>query len=386
MHAMLDGSAGLLVGLASLIRPNYVYVAAAMLVWMSCGLAGWGSIRPVMSRAVVFVAGFGLAVAAAFIPYVIAGPASLAALADGLRAIGAFSSGMDLGALVQAQFAVPWTGWFFSFLYLGITLGLVSSYRRHARARARNSVELETHLLALLGSLALLASLLRNHYWVHNAMLFVPFAAMLALVYSNRFVDWVTSLAHRPELSPRLVRNIGFATLAALAVAVLGAAIYWTSQPAVLRSIESSIRLDINDRNVDQRLLQRLQSLRAASISFLAAGYPIYHARLGEPRIGDGHPYMLLRALNGAGLPNIRGIYLFGDEVRAFPCRALTHSGKQVIVVATNDFFYPLSERCLAVGDSGYARLSTPDLAPYVFYVRTEARPAVDKALARPAG
>ena len=384
MRMTLDGSSGFLVGLASLIRPNYVYVAAAMLVWMSSGLTGWGSFRPVMSRTVVFVAGFGVAVAAAFIPYVVAGPASLAALADGLRAIGAFSSGMDLTALVQAQFAFVETGLFYSLLYLGLSFGLVSSHRRRARGRAGSSIEFEMHLLASLASLGLLASLLRNHYWAHNVMLFVPFAAMPALAYSNRFFDWFASMASRPGTAPRFARNFGLATLTAMALAALSAGIHWTSHPAGLGSIRSSIRSDINDRNIDQRLLRRLQALQDASISFLAAGYPIYHARLGEPRIGDGHPYMLLRALNGEGLPNIRGLHLFGDEVRASPCRALTHSGKQVIVVATNDFFYPLSEKCLTVEQSGYVRLSSPDLAPYVFYVRSDARRAVDRALTPP--
>jgi hypothetical protein len=384
LHVTLDGSSGLLVGLASLIRPNYVYVAAAMLVWMSSGLTGWGSVRPVVSRAVLFVAGFGLAVAAAFMPYVLAGPASLAALADGLRAIGAFSSGIHLGVLLQAQFSFLETGLFYAFLYLGLAFGMLSSHWRRARGRAGSSVEFEMHLLALLASLGLLASLLRNHYWVHNAMLFVPFAAMPALVYSNRLFDWVTSMANRPEISTRFARNIGLATLTAMALAALSAGVHWTSHPAVLGSIRSGISLDINDRNVDPRLLRLLQALHEASISFLAAGYPIYHARLGEPRIGDGHPYMLLRALNGEGLPNVRGIYLFGDEVRAVPCRALTHSGKQVIVAATNDFFYPLSEKCLTAGNSGYAKISSPALAPYVLYVRRDARHSVDSALMLP--
>jgi hypothetical protein len=332
----------------------------------------------------LFVAGFGLAVAAAFMPYVLAGPASLAALADGLRAIGAFSSGMHLGVLLQAQFSFLETGLFYAFLYLGLAFGMLSSHWRRARGRAGSSVEFEMHLLALLASLGLLASLLRNHYWVHNAMLFVPFAAMPALVYSNRLFDWVTSMANRPEISTRFARNIGLATLTAMALAALSAGVHWTSHPAVLGSIRSGISLDINDRNVDPRLLRLLQALHEASISFLAAGYPIYHARLGEPRIGDGHPYMLLRALNGEGLPNVRGIYLFGDEVRAVPCRALTHSGKQVIVAATNDFFYPLSEKCLTAGNSGYAKISSPALAPYVLYVRRDARHSVDSALMLP--
>lgn len=242
-------------------------------------------------------------------------------------------------------------------------------------------VEFEMHLLALLGTLGLTLSLLRNHYWVHNAMLFAPLVAMIALVYSLQCFDWVTSLGRRAESSPKVARNVVVATCAALALLALSAAMFWTSRPTAVTSMQANISLDINDRNVDQRLMQRLQTLRKASISFLAAGYPIYHARLGESRIGDGHPYMLLRALRGERLPSIRGLYLFGDEVRASPCRALTHSGKQVIVVATNDVFYPLSEKCLAVRDNGYVRLSIPDLAPYVFYSRSDARRAVECAL-----
>lgn len=384
-HVTLDAACGFLVGLASQIRPNYVYVAAAMLVWMSSGVAGWGSIRPVVSRATAFVVGFGLAVAAAFLPYVVSGSASRTALADGLSAISAFSSGMDLEGLLRAQFAGLSTGLFYSFLYLGLLLGLAQSVRRRAMGRGGSRVESQAHLLALLGTLGVVASLLRSHYWAHNAMLFVPFATIVALVYSRQLFDWVASLGRRRQASPQLARNVSFATLAALTVVMLGVAMHWTSRPTAVTSTQANFSLDINDRNIDQRLMQRLQALRDASISFLATGYPVYHTRLGESRVGDGHPYMLLRALNGEELPNIHGLYLYGDEVRASPCRALTHSGKQVIVVATNDVFYPLSENCLAVGDSGYARLSLRDLAPYVFYAREDARRAVERALGSPA-
>jgi len=374
-------ASGLLVGLASLIRPNYVYVAAAMLVWMASSFAGRESIRPVVSRTAAFVAGFGLAVAAAFIPYVVSGPAGLVALADGLRAIGAFSSGMALEALLRAQFSSVGTGFLFAVLYLGVALGVVQSCRRRAVRQGGSQVEFDAHLLALLGTLGLIASLLRNHYWPHNAMLFVPFVALVAFVYSYQFFAWVTSLSLPQEPSSKVARNVGFVTLAAFGLIMFSVAIHWTSRLVSLPSLRANGSFDINDRNIDWRLMRQLRALREASITFLAAGYPIYHARLGESRVGDGHPYMLLRALQGEALPDIRGLHLFGDEVRASPCRALTHSGKQVIVVATNDVFYPSSEQCLAVPDSGYARVAVPELSPYVFYVRSDARLAVEHSL-----
>ncbi len=376
----LAAASGALVGLASQIRPNYVYVAVAILVWMSSGIAGRGSIRVVAFRTSGFVSGFVFSVAVAFLPYVVSGSASRASLADGLSAIAAFSSGTDLETLLRAQFAGLETGLFYSFLYLGLLLGSVQSFRRRAMVRGEKQVEFDTHLLALLGTLGLVASLLRNHYWAHNAIMFVPFATMVALIYSRQLFDWVASHGRGRKVSAKLVRSISFAILAAFTVVVVSVAMQWTGHPTAATSMVANISPAINDRNIDQRLMQRLQGLHDASISFLAAGYPIYHARLGEPRIGDGHPYMLLRALSGEELPNIRGLYLYGDDVRASPCRALTHSGKQVVVVATNDVFYPLSEKCLTAGDSGYVRLSIPNLAPYVFYARADARRAVESA------
>jgi hypothetical protein len=374
-HRMPDVAPGFLVGLASLLRPNYVYVAAAMAVWIASGLTGW-RIRPVVSRTVAFVAGFGIAVAAAFLPYVVSGPASLAALKDGLHAIGTFSSGMDLEALLEAQFAGPETGWFYGALFLGLALGLVRGVRNLAMGQGGSRVEFDAYLLALLGTSGLIASLLRTHYWVHNSMLFLPFAALLVLVHLHGTFDGVTSRGQ--GLAARVA---GITTWVALTLGVIGAAIYSTGRPMLAAPLQASLSLDINDRNIDWRLMRRLQELRHASISFLAAGYPVYHARLGEPRIGDGHPYMLLRALNGEGLPNIGGLYLYSDEVRAFPCRAVTHSDKQVIVAATNDVFYPWLEKCLAAGRGGYVRLSSPELTPYVFYTRTDARRTVERVI-----
>lgn len=377
----LDAASGFLVGLASLIRPNYLYLGAAMLVWMSLRVAAGGSIRAVAVREAAFIAGFAIAVAAVFLPYLVSGSASIAALEDGLRAIGAFSSGMSLGALLRAQFMGVQTGVFHAVLYLGIALGLAQRIRRRAPGQGGHGLESEMHMLALLGTLGLTASLLRNHYWVHNSTLFAPLVAMIAAVYSIQFFDWMTSRDRGIERSSRVSRCAGVATLLLLALVLPGTVLYRSNLPMSVASLRASISPHINDRNIDQRLMERLQALHDASISFLAAGYPIYHARLGEPRVGDGHPYMLLRALRGEDLPKIRGLYLFSDEVRAFPCRALTRSGKQVIVVATNDMFYPLAVQCLAVPDSGYVRLSVPGLEPFVLFARSDVRQKVDRVL-----
>ena len=71
----------------------------------------------------------------------------------------------------------------------------------------------------------------------------------------------------------------------------------------------------INHRNIDHALLTFLQDQKHQGKSFLVADSAIYHMKLNEPRIGDGHPIMLEIVLGGGRLVSMENIYLLKHKI-----------------------------------------------------------------------
>jgi hypothetical protein len=124
----------------------------------------------------------------------------------------------------------------------------------------------------------------------------------------------------------------------------------------------------INHRNIDHVLLTFLQDQKHQGKSFLVADSAIYHMKLNEPRIGDGHPIMLEIVLGGGRLISMENLYLFSDDLIKEPCKVLNHSNKDFVIVKRDDQFYSLVDQCLIKETSGYKKISIDNLEGFAVY------------------
>ncbi len=124
----------------------------------------------------------------------------------------------------------------------------------------------------------------------------------------------------------------------------------------------------INHRNIDNVLLTFLQDQKHQGKSFLVADSAIYHMKLNEPRIGDGHPIMLEIILGGGRVVSMENIYLFSDEAAEEPCKALNQSNKDFVIVKRDDQFYDLVEQCLIKDTSSYKKENIAHLEAFAVY------------------
>ena len=129
-----------------------------------------------------------------------------------------------------------------------------------------------------------------------------------------------------------------------------------------------SFSAHINHRNINDALLTFLQSQKHQGKSFLVADSAIYHMKLHEPRLGDGHPIMLEIVLGGGRVVSMKNIYLFSDEIAKEPCKALNQSNKDFVIVKRDDQFYGLVDQCLIKDTSGYKKISIDNLKAFAVY------------------
>jgi hypothetical protein len=124
----------------------------------------------------------------------------------------------------------------------------------------------------------------------------------------------------------------------------------------------------INHRNIDDALLIFLQDQKHQGKSFLVADNAIYHMKLNEPRIGDGHPIMLEIVLSGGRSVSMENIYLFSDDVIKEPCKVLNQSNKDFVIVKRDDQFYGLVDQCLIKDTSSFRKENIANLEAFAVY------------------
>jgi hypothetical protein len=140
-----------------------------------------------------------------------------------------------------------------------------------------------------------------------------------------------------------------------------------------LRAINGthSFSAQINHRNIDDPLLTFLRDQKHQGKSFLVVDNAIYHMKLREPRLGDGHPLMLWILLRGGKL-GIENINIFSDKFTKEPCKALNLSNKDFIVVRRDDDpfygFYGLIDQCLIKESSSYRKENIANLEAFAVY------------------
>ncbi len=348
-------SVGVFLAIAALIRPNYVYLFPlfAILTFVKDRETRFQLFKS--SYTLSFLAGFFIVIFINFLPYAFLDQ-GLIALMNGLNAMKQTSHGYGLVNLLSEEFLRK-PSIFYILMYVSIGLLLTN-----ALTQAKHKKTLLHYLLPMFLAILLLnLSFLRNHYHPHNTIMFVPMASIgLSLLFFLKFKDYPFQLN-----TFRIIISILAIFIIMRPLADIG--------KNFLRVINGrhSFSAQINHRNIDNALLTFLRDQKHQGKSFLVADNAIYHMKLHEPRLGDGHPLILWILIRGGKL-GIENINLFSDQFVKEPCKALNLSNKDFIVVKRDDDpfygFYGLVDQCLIKDASSYKNEIIANLESFAVY------------------
>jgi hypothetical protein len=345
-------SAGIFLAIAALMRPNYVYLTPlfAILVFIKDRQIAAHPLKPFLTLS--FLAGFFILILLNFLPYAFLDH-GLVALMNGLNAMKNASNDYGFIHLLSEEFLHK-PGIFYILMYVLIGLLLINTYTQSKYKK----IFLHYGLPILAAILLLNLSLLRNHYYPHNTIMFVPIACIgLSLFFILKFKDFPFRANTFNIIIFLLIIFVVMRPLADI-------------RKNILRMADGaySFSAHINHRNINDALLTFLQSQKYQGKSFLVADSAIYHMKLHEPRLGDGHPIMLGIVLGGGRVVSMKNIYLFSDEIAKEPCKALNQSNKDFVIVNRDDQFYGLVDQCLIKATSGYKKISIDNLEAFAVY------------------
>ena len=345
-------SAGVFLAIAALIRPNYVYLFPlfAILSFIKDRQTSFQLFK--LSFTLSFLAGFFIAIFLNFLPYVFLDH-GLIALMNGLTAMKNASHNYGLMHLLSEEFLHK-PGIFYILMYLVIGLLLVN-----ALTQAKHKKTLLHFVLPIFFAVLLLnLSLLRNHYYPHNTIMFVPMACLgLSLFFVFKFKNLLFKVNTFHTIIFILTIFIIMRPLADIRKNILR-----------VTNGKYAFNAQINHRNIDNALLTFLQDQKHQGKSFLVADSAIYHMKLHESRVGDGHPIMLEIVLGGGRLVSMENIYLFSDEVIKEPCKVLNQSNKDFVIVKRDDQFFGLVDQCLIKNTSSYRKENIAHLEAFAVY------------------
>jgi len=344
--------AGVFLAIAALVRPNYVYLFPmfAILTYVKDRQIRLQPFK--LSFTLSFLAGFFIAIFLNFLPYAFLDH-GLIALINGLNAMKNASHNYGLMHLLSEEFLHK-PGIFYILMYLVISLLLVN-----AVAHAKYKKTIFHYALPIFFAVLLLnLSLLRNHYYPHNTIMFVPMACIgLSLFFVFTFKNDLFKVNSFHIIIFILTIFVMVRPLADIRKNMLSVA-----------NGKYDFNAKINHRNIDYALLIFLQDQKHQGKSFLVADSAIYHMKLNEPRIGDGHPIMLEIVLSGGRLVSMKNIYLFSEEAAEEPCKALNQSNKDFVIVKRDDQFFDLVNQCLIKDTSGYEKENIAHLKAFAVY------------------
>ena len=344
--------AGVFLAIAALIRPNYVYLFPmfAILTYVKDRQIRLQPFK--LSFTLSFLAGFFIAIFLNFLPYAFLDH-GLIALINGLNAMKNTSHNYGLMHLLSEEFLHK-PGIFYILMYLVIGLLLVN-----ALTHAKYKKTIFHYALPIFFAVLLLnLSLLRNHYYPHNTIMFVPMACIgLSLFFVFTFKNHLFKVNSFHIIIFILTIFVMMRPLADIRKNMLSVA-----------NGKYDFNAKINHRNIDNALLTFLQDQKHQGKSFLVTDSAIYHMKLNEPRIGDGHPIMLEIVLGGGRLVSMENIYLFSEEVAKEPCKALNQSNKDFVIVKHDDQFYGLVDQCLIKDASSYRKENIAHLEAFAVY------------------
>jgi hypothetical protein len=344
--------AGVFLAIAALVRPNYVYLFPlfAILAFVKDKQIRFQFFK--LSFTLSFLAGFFIAIFLNFLPYIFIDH-GLIALMNGLITMKNASHNYGLKHLLSEQMLHK-SGIFYILMYLIIGLLLMN-----ALTQTKHRKKLLHFLLPILITILLLnLSFLRNHYYAHNTILFVPIVCIgLSFLFFLKFKDIPFQINAFHILIFILTIFIVMRPLADIRKNMLSVA-----------NGEYAFNIQINHRNIHDPLLTFLLDQKHQGKSFLVADSAIYHMMLHEPRIGDGHPFMLEFVLGGGRLVSMENIYLFSNETAKEPCKVLNQSNKDFVIVKRGDKFYGYIDKCLAGDTSDYKKENIAHLEAFAVY------------------
>ena len=344
--------AGFFLAIAALIRPNYVYLFPlfAILAFLKDRQISFQLFKP--SLTLYFLAGFFIFIFLNFLPYVFLDH-GLVALMNGLNAMKNASHDYGLVHLLSEEFLHK-PGIFYILMYISIGLLLMN-----ACIQEKYKKTLLHYVLPIFFAILLLnLSLLRNHYYPHNTIMFAPIVCIsLSLFFVFKFKDYSVRI------------NTFHAIIFILTIFVIMRPLA-DIRKNILRVLNGryTFSAQINHRNIDDALLTFLRDQKHQGKSFLVADSAIYHMKLHEPRVGDGHPIMLEIVLGGGRLVSMENIHLFSDEISKEPCKALNQSNKDFVIVKRDDQFYGLVDQCLIKDASSYRKENIANLEAFAVY------------------
>ena len=344
--------AGVFLAIAALIRPNYVYLFPlfAILTFVKDTQIRLQPFK--FSFTLSFLAGFFIAIFLNFLPYAFIDH-GLIALINGLNTMKNASHNYGLMHLLSEEFLHK-PGIFYILMYLVIVLLFVN-----ALTHAKHKKTILHYALPIFFAVLLLnLSLFRNHYYPHNTIMFVPMASIsLSLFFVFKFKNHLFKVNSFHVIIFILTFFVMMRPLADI-------------QKNILRVANGTYAFNtqINHRNIDHALLTFLQDQKHQGKSFLVADSAIYHMKLNEPRIGDGHPIILEIVLGGGRLVSMENIYLFSDEAAKEPCKVFSQSNKDFVIVKRDDQFYDLVDQCLIKDASSYRKENIAHLEAFAVY------------------
>ena len=345
-------SAGVFLAISALLRPNYAYLLP---LFVSLVFIKDRQIKPQSfkdSLSLSFLVGFFIFIFFNFLPYALL-DYGLIALMNGLNAMKNASHDYGLLHLISEEFLHK-PGIFYILMYVLIGLLLM-----HACIQSKHKKTLMYYGLPMLVAILLLnLSLLRNHYYPHNTIMFVPIVCIvLSLFFIFKFKNYLFRINSFHIIIFILTIFVLIRPLADI-------------RKNLLRVVDGrySFSAQINHRNIDDALLTFLQDQKHQGKSFLVADSAIYHMKLHEPRVGDGHPIMLEIVLGGGRLISMENIFLFSAEVAKDPCKALNLSKKDFVIVKRDDQFYGLVDQCMIKDTSSYGKTSIGNLEAFAVY------------------
>jgi hypothetical protein len=299
-----------------------------------------------------FLLGFFIPIFLNFLPYVFIDH-GLIAVMNGLNAMKNASHNYGLMHLLSEEFLRK-PGIFYILMYLVIILLLIITY-----TQSKYKKTLLHYVLPIFFAILLLnLSLLRNHYYPHNTIMFVPMVCIsLSLFFVFKFKNHLFAVNTFHAIIFILTIFIIMRPLADIRKNILSVA-----------NGKYAFNAQINNRNIDNALLAFLRDQKHQGKSFLVADSAIYHMKLHESRIGDGHPVMLEIILGGGALVSMDNIYLFSDEVAKDPCKVLNQSNKDFVIVKRDDQFYDLVDQCLIKDISSYRKENIANLEAFAVY------------------
>ena len=332
---------GLALSFASLVRPNYVYVIPVSLIFLALDPSSRRGPSVWAMRSVAFLTGFATLTLLSFLPYVLV-PGGVEVLIAGLKAIAFYSDGTLPGPLFQSQFngLIPIAMWFFATLYAAC---LASILLMPFRAAAPGGGLWACAVFGITATIALDLSLVNTHYFPHNAMMFVPYLLVI-LPFIWKSVEALLSTPRRIA-----VLSAAAGTFTGLVYALLTA-----GELRDLATQRSQFDMNINRREVNLLLLEYLSQSKQNGLSFLIVDHPIYHALLGEARVGDGHPSILGSALRGKRIQPVAGLALLSGGGSEGACKAIISARKDIIILRKDSEVSRLVFDCLKAQEAGY--------------------------------